>query len=265
MVTTRTLTVKQTKIDPAFQTAKAEESILSILYTQDGLSFLVKHLQTKQVYMFGYVPKADLSPTPIQDVLSAFPERPAKIVLAAAFNNATLLPEEFADQNMDWTAPVLGGMANFHSSSTALKMHVYASVEQNVLDALQVEGVELQHLWLAQMEQLKPGKGEHVWTHLFGDTVMVLAAKDGKWELANNFPCENKEEFIYHLGNVVEQLGYDRASLKLEISGSEAGLYKEFITPYFASISIFKPKDWAQISSALQDWQPGDFAPLLRL
>lgn len=265
MVTTRTHTVKQNNIDPAFQNAKAEESVLSILYTQDGLSFLVRHVSTRQVYLTGFIPQAELSDEPIEEVLQAFPERPAHITLLVAFHNSTLLPTEFSAQSQQWTQKILGAEANYSSVSSKLGMEVLSCVSQKELRLTQVAGIQVQHLWLSQMEVLQPKQGEELWVHVMGTTMLILAAKAGKWTLTNSFPCGDEQEFIYHLGNVVEQLGYDRATMRLEISGYAAAAFKDFIAPYFGDVSLFKSKNWAQISSALQGWDPVEYAPLLRL
>ncbi|MGB1183855.1 MAG: DUF3822 family protein [Schleiferiaceae bacterium] len=265
MVTTRTLTVKQNNIDPAFQNAKAEESVLSILYAQDGLSFLVRHITTRQVYMTGFIPAQELGADPLQEVLGGFPDRPSQVKLIVAFDNATLLPEAFAADTAEWAAKLLGGKVNYTERSTKLGMEVLALVSEEEKNLASTTKAEVQHLWLSQMEALSPKQGEEVWVHLLGSRMLFLAAKEGKWELVNSYPCADQQEFIYHLGNAVEQLGYDRATLKLELSGFEAASYKEFIAPYFAEVSLFKSKNWAQISSAMQGWDPGAYALLLRL
>ena len=72
MVTTKTLTVSQNNLDPAFENAKAGESTLSILYQQDGLSFLVRHTSTRQVYLFGFHPRQSWGADPISEVLAGF-------------------------------------------------------------------------------------------------------------------------------------------------------------------------------------------------
>jgi hypothetical protein len=265
VVTTRTHTVKQNNIDPAFQNAKAEESVLSILYSQDGLSFLVRHVTTRQVYLTGFIPSDLLSDDPIKEVLQSFPERPSKVKLVVAFDNATLLPKELVSDDPQWASKILGAASNFTDTSDSLGMQVIAAASEREVELTKVSKVEVQHLWLSQMEALKPKQGEEVWVHLFGNRMLLLAAKAGKWELVNSFPCSDEQEFIYHLGNAVEQLGYDRATMKLELSGYAAVSYKEFISPYFGVISVFKSKNWAQISSALQGWDPSEYAPLLRL
>ena len=72
MVTTKTLTVSQNNLDPAFANAKAGESTLSILFQQDGLSFLVRHTTTRQIYLFGFHPRSSWGENPIADVLAGF-------------------------------------------------------------------------------------------------------------------------------------------------------------------------------------------------
>jgi hypothetical protein len=93
VVTTRTHTVKQTNIDPAFESAKAENCTLSILREQDGLSFLVKNSTTTQLYMIGYIPSSELSVDPFHEVQSFFPQIPNKVIMASDYSKIYFTPE----------------------------------------------------------------------------------------------------------------------------------------------------------------------------
>ena len=70
---------------------------------------------------------------------------------------------------------------------------------------------------------------------------------------------------MYHLGNVSEQLRWDRAATEVELSGYSARAYKSVLEPYFANLQLFKTQQWAKISSALSDFDAVAFANLLRL
>lgn len=265
MVTTRTLTAKQNNIDPAFQNAKAEESTLSILLEQDGLSFLVRHKTTRQLYLSGFIPTKELSSTAVEDLLVSFPSRPKEIILAVEAPLAVMLPVEFRDENTAWTTPVLGSPANFSFKSEVLSMEIHAVVDPLILDQLKTDGLEIRHNWLVQMERITLSKTPKMWVHLFGSTVLVMAGQGKKWELVNSFPCENKDELLYHIGNASEQLNWDRKSMKIELSGIQAAGYLAFISPYFGTVNLFKSKEWGQKSSAFGPWDATAFATLLRL
>jgi hypothetical protein len=70
---------------------------------------------------------------------------------------------------------------------------------------------------------------------------------------------------LYHLGNVSEQLGWDRAATVVELSGYSARAYKPVLEPYFSTVQLFKTQQWAKVSSALSDFDGVAFANLLRL
>jgi len=265
VVTTRTLTAKQNNIDPAFQNAKAEDSTLSILLEQDGLSFLVRNKTTRQLYLSGFIPSKELTATAIDDLLVSFPVRPKQIIVAVEVPLAVVLPAEFRSDDTEWTTHVLGTQANSIFHSKALSMEVHALVDPVILAQLKTVGLEIRHNWLVQMERITLNSTPKMWIHLYGSAVLIMAGQGKKWELVNSFPCENKDELLYHIGNVSEQLNWDRKSLHVELSGLEAAGYLEFISPYFGSAHIFKSKEWGQKSSAFGPWDATAFATLLRL
>ena len=265
MVTTRTLTVKQNNIDPAFQNAKAEESTLSILLEQDGLSFLVRNKTTRQLYLSGFIPSKELTRTAVDDLLVSFPVRPKQIILTVEAPSAVILPTEFRGDNTEWTTHVLGAQANCIFQSKALSMEVHAFVDPLILDQLKSDGLEVRHNWLAQMERITLSSKPKMWIHLFGSTVLIMAGQGKVWELVNSFPCENKDELLYHIANASEQLNWDRKSLQIELSGTQAAGYLEFISPYFGDVHLFKSKEWGQKSSAFGPWDATAFATILRL
>ena len=101
--------------------------------------------------------------------------------------------------------------------------------------------------------------------HVYADSVQIFASSSNKWQVINSFPCSNESELLYHLGNVSEQLNWDRATTEVELSGYSARAYKPVIEPYFSGVQLFKPQQWAKISSALADFDAVAFANLLRL
>lgn len=266
MVTTKTLSVKQTNIDPAFESAKAEECILSILYQQDGLSFLVRHRTTRQLYLAGYVPRSEWSEHPIEDLLGSFSEDFADVIYGVEAPHTVLLPQLMTDgEDLDWTQTVLGQKANFSDASEELGMTLLAYLPESDLARSNTESLVRRHHWALQLERLKASEAANFYVHVYNDAVHVMASKDGQWHLINSFPCANDSELIYHLGNCVEQLEWNRAETCIELSGLSARSYKDVIQPYFGNVKLFKPQEWSKISSAMKDFDALAFATLLRL
>ena len=266
MVTTKTLTVSQNNLDPAFANAKAGESTLSILYQQDGLSFLVRHTTTRQIYLFGFHPRASWGENPIADVLAGFQELPGEVLYAIEAPHTVLIPEIMSGGEVpDWTATALGQKANFMDLSSSNSMTFLSYLNESDFRFSQSDTLVCRHNWAIQLERTKPTSSPKLWVHVYADSIQVFAGSANKWQVINSFPCSNESELLYHLGNVSEQLGWDRAATVVELSGYSARAYKPVIEPYFSSVQLFKIQQWAKISSALSDFDAVAFANLLRL
>ena len=266
MVTTKTLSVKQNNIDPAFETAKAEECTLSILYQQDGLSFLVRHRSTRQLYMAGYMPRADWSDQPVQDLIDSFPQPLAEVIYGVEAAHSVLIPQVMTDpEDLDWTADMLGHKANFSDVNESLGVAVFAYLPEEDLILSNTTSLVRRHHWALQLDKLEPTDAPTIWAHVYNDAVQIMASRKGNWSLINSFPCANESELIYHLGNCTEQLDWNRADCTIELSGLSARAYKEVVQPYFGTVRLFKPAQWSKISSAMKDFDALAFATLLRL
>ena len=266
MVTTKTLSVKQTNIDPAFETAKAEECILSILYQQDGLSFLVRHRSTRQLYLAGYVPRSEWSSSPIEDLLGSFSEPFAEVIYGIEAPHTVLLPQLMTDgDDLEWTASVLGQKANFSDVSESTGMTLLSYLPDADLASSNTGSLVRRHHWALQLERIKATESPTFFVHVYNDAVHIMASNSGQWHLINSFPCANDSELIYHIGNCAEQLEWNRAECSIELSGLSARPYKEVLQSYFGTVKLFKSQEWAKISSALKDFDALAFATLLRL
>ena len=266
MVTTKTLTVSQNNLDPAFENAKAGESTLSILYQQDGLSFLVRHTSTRQVYLFGFHPRQSWGPNPISEVLAGFPELPGEVLYAVEAPHTVLIPEIMSSAEVPaWTTTVLGQKANFMDLSSTNAMTFLSYLNETDISLSQSDTLVCRHNWAVQLERLIPSAHPKLWVHVYADSVQIFASSSNKWQVINSFPCSNESELLYHLGNVSEQLNWDRTTTEVELSGYSARAYKPVIEPYFSGVQLFKPQQWAKISSALADFDAVAFANLLRL
>jgi hypothetical protein len=260
VVTTRTHTVKQTNIDPAFESAKAENCTLSILREQDGLSFLVKNSSSRQLYMIGYIPAAELSINPFKEVKSFFPKLPRKVVLVSDFAKSTLLPKALMPNDLDWTRHLLGEKANKIFKSNKLEYQVAAFLTQE-----EMKEVDVAHNWLLQLERLDFSNGHKIWVDLGGSMANFYAVDGKRIHLANSLPVGSKEDLLYHLGNISEQLTWNRETLHIEVSGVGHREYRSFIKPYFFKVEGIKVASYVNVSSAMNDVDIASFGALLRI
>jgi len=257
VVTTRTHVVRQNNIDPAFESAKAENCALSILRQQDGLSFLVKNTNSKQLYMIGFIPATELGEKPFEELKASFSELPGKVIMAQDFPNATLIPNALASKDVSWTKDLLGAEANRVDSSDKLGVQVY-SVAPEVAKGIQ-------HNWLVQLERLPKVTKPKLWVNKESKVATYIACDASGAQLINSLPTTSSEELLYHLGNITEQLGWDRAAIEIEISGIGHQKAREFVKPYFKLVSSIKTEKYVKVSTALSKVDIHSYGPLLRL
>lgn len=257
MVTTRTHVVRQNNIDPAFESAKAENCTLSILRQQDGLSFLVKNTTSKQLYMIGFIPAAELGENPFEELKASFSQIPGKVIEAQDFLSATLVPKALASKDMSWTKKLLGDEANRIDGSDKLGIEVYSVAPEAAQN--------IQHNWLAQLERLPKVAQPKLWVNKESKTATYIACDASGVQLINSLPTTSNEELLYHLGNITEQLSWDRAALEIEICGLGHQKARAFVKPYFKSVSTIKIEKYVKVSTALSKVDIHSYGPLLRL
>ena len=260
MVTTRIHTVKRTNIDPAFKSAKAENCALSVLRQQDGLSFLVKNDITDQLYMIGYIPVSELSMDPFQQVKSFFPQIPRKVIMASDYAKSTLLPKALMPEDLGWTTHLLGEKANKIFTSKKLECQALAFLTQE-----DIKRGYVAHNWLLQLEKMSFPKQQKIWVDLGGSTANFYAIDNKRVHLANSLPVESKEDLLYHLGNISEQLQWRRGMLEVEVSGVNHKEYRSFIKPFFFKVEGVNVAKYVNVSSAMNDVDIASFGALLRL
>jgi len=266
LITTKTLSAKQNNVDPAFETAKADECVLSILYQQDGLSFLVRHQSTRQLYLAGYMPRSDWGAQPVQDLIDSFPEPLAEVIYGIESPLSILIPQVMTDpEDVEWTASILGCPANFSDVNEAQGIAIFSFLSEQELEKSNTKSLVRRHHWALQLDRLEATDKPTMWVHVYNDAVNVIASRNSNWSLVNSFPCANESELMYHLGNCAEQLDWNRSDCTIELSGLSAKAYKEVVQPYFGAVRLFKPSQWSKISSAMKEFDALAFATLLRL
>jgi hypothetical protein len=230
---------------------------LSILRQQDGLSFLVKNTNSNQLYMIGFVPAAELGERPFEELKESFSELPAKVVEAQEFLNATLVPKALASKDVSWTKDLLGAPANRVDVSEKLGLQVYSVAPEVAHD--------IRHNWLVQLERLPKVSKPKLWVNKESKLATYIACDASGVQMINSLPTSSNEELLYHLGNITEQLGWDRAAIEIEISGLGHQKAREFVRPYFKLVSTIKTEKYVKVSTALNKVDIHSYGPLLRL
>jgi len=230
---------------------------LSILRQQDGLSFLVKNTKSKQLYMIGFVPAAELTEDPFEELLASFSELPGSVVKAQEFAQSALLPKALGTKDKKWTKTLLGSEADRVFSSDSLAVEVYTLSHNAPKD--------VKHNWLVQMEHLPKASAPRLWVNLESTTATYFAADAKGYQLVNTLPTSSNEELLYHLGNITEQLGWDRETLTVEVCGLNHQKALAFIKPYFKVVKSIKADKYVTLSSAMNKVDIESYGPLLRL
>ena len=75
--------------------------------------------------MIGFVPAAELTEDPFEELLAPFPELPRSIVKAQEFAQSALLPKALVTKDKKWTKTLLGSEAERVFSSDSLAVDVY--------------------------------------------------------------------------------------------------------------------------------------------
>lgn len=226
----------------------------------------MKHQQTQQALLYGFVARADFSAHPVDELLDYFPELPGRIVYGIEVPNTAMVPEIMSEGLIpSWTQKVLGGPANFVDLSALLDIKYYGRLEGEDGAKSRSERVVRRHNWALQMERIPVSKSPKMLVHLYNETVQIMATAEEKWQVVNSFPCGNEEELLYHCGNIAEQLGWDRKEASLELSGRSAREYRPVLAPYFGQVELFAYQNWVKVSTALDEFDPLENAALLRL
>lgn len=208
--------------------------------------------------MIGFLPNAELSSTPVADLLSSFPKNMGEVIVAMDFAYSTLLPKILGSDNKKWTKALMGKEANHVFEGDALlDVYTHSSVPLE-------EGVV--HNWLCQIPVLAQGQEPaKVFADLGGTTANFYAFSNGKLELANALEVRSKEDLLYHLGNICEQLNWDRSNVEVELSGISHKSMGSFIKPYFSIVQYIQVGDYLKVSSALNTIDIASYGALLRL
>ena len=138
------------------------------------------------------------------------------------------------------------------SDKLGLKVYSVApEVDQNI-----------QHNWLMQLERLPKVAKPKLWVNKESKVATYIAC-DSCRQMINSLPTTSNEGLLYHLGNITEQLGWDRAALEIEISGIGHQKARAFVKPYFKLVSTIKTEKYVKVSTALSKVDIHSYGPYL--
>ena len=220
-----------------------KKSHMSILYTEGGLSFCLLNKEKKKYILLGhYKAESETDQKDLFEFLDRFQEMPDRVSLAVLDSQFTIVPKSLFDKNQ---------------VSTYLKFsnsHVNAEVTfKEINDMVLVHEDPAYHLgWLADriphIELLnnaevalhyymskKTTGTDYLSINCFNNYLEILFVSNGKLELYNTFGYDNKEDLVYYILSVYEQLKLNPELVALNISGSitrkseEVKLLKQYI------------------------------------
>ena len=207
--------------------------------------------------MIGFVPAAELGEHPFEELKGSFSELPGKVVEAQDFVNSTLVPKALASKDSSWTKSLLGAPANRIDASDKLGLQVYSIANE--------ASQNIQNNWLVQLERLPKVIKPKLWVNQESKVATYIACDASGLQMINSLPTTSNEELLYHLGNITEQLGWDRGEVEIEISGIGHQKARAFVKPYFKLVSTIKPEKYVKVSTALSKVDIHSYGPLLRL
>lgn len=211
--------------------------------------------------MIGYVPAKELSEAPYEELLSSFSQVPTTVLIASDFKHSTLVPTSLNPKKKGWTKSLFGSEATNTFESKTLGMIVLSVLSREE----QKQSARVHHNWLAQMERSPQAAGKHIRADLGGSCANFYAQENNTYHLVSNLPVRSNEEVLYHLGNITEQLGWDRAAVSIELSGVGHESAKTYVASYFQAVKTMDVSRHIKVSSALSKVDIASFGALLRL
>ena len=99
------------------------------------------------------------------------------------------------------------------------------------------------------------------------DTMVVMACQNGQLLLIQTYDYRDTKDVVYHLLNCSEQLGMNRETLRLELSGlieKQSALFLD-LHQYFLQIEFDGMEDSIRITDEMLEYPPHFFSSLLKM
>lgn len=220
---------------------------LSILVSQDGLSFCFKEGDETEILKRGF--DKPLDPGGILEKIRAIireknleAQKPDRVVVVYANNLYSPVPEVFFDENrlsdyLKFNVKILE--TDFIAFDRLKEQGInnvyvpYANINNYFFDLFGEFGYR--HSTTVLMENLlgktNPGK-EVLYAHLEKHNFDLLAVQDGKLQLCNSFFIETPEDFLYYVLFASQQLRWDPEKFDLKVLGNVNENSEEFKLAY---------------------------------
>ena len=262
----------------------SEENKLSIQLSLDGFSFCVYNTISNNIDVFGSYEFTSKNNTPekhLELVKEVFNQEPIlnnsfKEVQVAHFNNLVAqVPQPFFDKNnlavyLNYSVKVLeNDYITFDEISNANLNNVYipfVNINNFLLD--QYGSFTFKHSATILIEKLletyKNSDNTHVFVNVLQQQFEIVVLINGKFNLYNFFIFNTKEDFIYYILFVAEQLNLNPEEFEIILMGDiekESQLF-DILYQYVRHISFFNPNNYPEI---LTDTSKHAFFTLLNI
>ena len=230
METTKIPSVKREKIDPSIESALPENCTMSILFQEDGLIFSILRNDLKKFIVLG---EYEIRPNAQIDSLFNFKEQLqgnfAHSAIGYQTSHFTIVPAplfktdraiEYANFQFDKReGKVIYDVLSTHGLVVvyAIPQLAYNTIAAYFPDARVHHAASYTISHYLNLYKNKPG--EHLHAQIWRNRIELIAIKNGKLLLYNTFSFETKEDLLYFVLNIYEQLGLNPESVPLKISG----------------------------------------------
>jgi hypothetical protein len=247
----------------------SEENKLSIQLSLDGFSFCIYNTVSNKIEVLGsyeFVSKKNTPEKHLELVKEVFVEEPIlknsfKEVQVVHFNNLVAqVPQPFFDKEnlpvyLNYTVKVLeNDYITFDEVSNANLNNVYipfVNINNFLLD--QYGAFTFKHSSTVLIEKLlatyKNTDNSYVFINVMQQQFEIVVLINGKFQLYNFFNFSTKEDFIYYILFVAEQLNLNPEEFKIILMGDiekESQLY-DILYQYVRHISFFNPNSFPEI------------------
>ncbi|CAM1333217.1 DUF3822 family protein [Tenacibaculum aestuariivivum] len=241
----------------------AQNKNLSIQFSLDGFCFCISNSDTNQaIIVTQYIfEKSVKSPEfLLEKIIAIFAsdedlQQDFKAIFAIHQNNlATLVPNEYFDRNnlapyLKYSVKTLSTDFITYDSLKSIKAHTVYIPYVNINNYLfqNFGEFEYKHISTILVDKLlklsKNNSNKHFFVHVSTNQLDIVVCQENSLLLYNSFSFLTKEDFIYYILFIAEQLKMDPNEFKLTLIGEinkDSDLYK-IAYSYIRNIEFLKP------------------------
>ncbi len=268
------ITTRAEYIDGGLESTPASESLLSIFYSGDGLSFCLSHTPTKKILLLADY-QLDTRPEAGLELLKQFNETFGEYILSWQVEHSTWVPKELLTQESIPTISkeVMGISKVQHTEIDELDatlLHepippvlerIYESLSSaKLLPKPASEVIAFSRYW-------KSKPGDHFYLNVGENTIDIIAFSNGKLQLQNTYPTDSIEDQLYFVLYAYEQLKFNTEEVPLKITGSieENSTLWNTYQKYIRNVDWLDHISGLNYSSAIPIASIRKYAPLVHL